>query len=100
MEQPAKSDVATGWRPLVVCPNVPMAQRIGLALGKQGLTDVCLVSQYPPAGSMASVLARQGSDICFLDVASNPERALQLIAETAPSVHVVAMNPGNDADLI
>jgi pilus assembly protein CpaE len=45
-------------------------------------------------------VARQGSDICFLDVASDPERALQLISEAAPAIHVVAMNPGNDADLI
>lgn len=77
-----------------------MALRICSTLGEQGFQDVCLVSQYPQAGAIASVVARHGSDICFLDVASNPERALQLITETAPSIHVVALNPGNDADLI
>jgi pilus assembly protein CpaE len=99
MQQSAKSDLTT-WKPLVICPNGPMALRIRSALSEQGFQDVCLVSQYPQAGAVAGVVARQGSDICFLDVASNPERAMQLISEAAPSIHVVALNPGNDADLI
>jgi pilus assembly protein CpaE len=100
MQQSAKSDLSNTWKPLVICPNAQMSQRITAALGEQGLQDVCGVSQYPPAGAMSGIMARQGSNICFLDVASNPERALQLISETAPSIHVVALNPGNDADLI
>lgn len=84
----------------MVCPNAPMGLSIRSALGEQGFQDVCVVSQYPQAGAIAGVAARQGSDICFLDVATNPERALQLISEAAPHIHVVALNPGNDADLI
>jgi pilus assembly protein CpaE len=100
MPQSAKSEVPYAWKPLVICPNAPMALRVRSALGEQGLQDVCLVSQYPQAGAIAGIAARQGADICFLDVASNPERALQLISEAAPSIPVVALNPGNDADLI
>src|SRR5580704_1684286 len=100
MQQSAKSDVTNAWKPLVICPNGPMALRIRSALSEQGFQDVCLMSQYPQAGAILGLVARQGSDICFLDVATNPERALQLISETAPSIHVVALNPGNDADLI
>ncbi|MBZ5617168.1 MAG: hypothetical protein LAQ69_00345 [Acidobacteriia bacterium] len=77
-----------------------MGLRIRSALGEKGFSDVCFVSQYPQAGAVAGLLARHGSDICFLDVASSPERALQLISETAAAIPVVALNPGNDADLI
>jgi pilus assembly protein CpaE len=100
MQQSAKSDGARAWKPLVVCPNAPMGLRIRSALGEQGFQDVCVVSQYPQAGAISAVVAREGADICFLDVASNPERALQLISEAAASIQVVALNPGNDADLI
>jgi hypothetical protein len=100
MQQSARTDVTGSWKPLVVCPNAQMALRIRSALGEQGFLDVCLVSQYPQVGAIAGVVARQGSNICFLDVASNPERALQLVSEAATSIHVVALNPGNDADLI
>lgn len=98
--QESRSEIAGVWKPLIVCPNAPMAQRIGSALNKHGIPDVGLMSQYPPAGSLTTVVARQHSDICFLDVASNPDKALELIAEAAPAMHVVALNPGNDADLI
>jgi len=98
--QELRSEIAGVWKPLIICPNAPMAQRIGSALSKRGIPDVGLMSQYPPVGSIASVAARQRSDICFLDVASNPDKALVLIAEAAPSMPVVALNPGNDADLI
>ena len=77
-----------------------MALRIHAVFGEQGIEDVQLVPEYPPAGAIAGVAARHGSDICFLDVASDPERALQLISETVSSIPVVALNPGNDADLI
>jgi pilus assembly protein CpaE len=100
MQQSAKSEVTTAWKPLVVCPNAPMALSIRSALGQQGFQDVCVVSQYPQPGAISGLVARHGSDICFLDVASNPERALQLISEAAPAIHIVALNPGNDADLI
>jgi Flp pilus assembly CpaE family ATPase len=100
MQQSAKSDVPYAWKPLVVCPNAPMALRVRSALEEQGFPEVCLVSQYPQAGAIAGLVARQGSNVCFLDVASNPERALQLISEAAPLIPVVALNPGNDADLI
>src|SRR6185369_10475961 len=68
--------------------------------GEHGVPDACMVSQYPQAGTVASLASRQNSNVCFLDVATNAERALQLISEMAPSLPVVALNPGNDADLI
>src|ERR1051325_3902870 len=100
MQQSAKSEVRGAWKPLLVCPNPSMALRVRTVLGEQGFEDVCSLSEYPQAGTIAGLVARLGSDICFLDVASNPERALQLISENAHAIRVVALNPGNDADLI
>src|SRR5262249_23978388 len=48
----------------------------------------------------SALLSRYGSNVCFLDVAADPEDALPLITEAAREVPVVAINPRNDADLI
>ncbi|HLK66606.1 MAG TPA: hypothetical protein VKU19_24395 [Bryobacteraceae bacterium] len=77
-----------------------MGQRVRTALGDQGLAEIFVVPEYPPPGAISGLVARQGADLCFLDVATDPERALQLISEAAPTIPVVALNPGNDADLI
>lgn len=100
MQPSANSDVRGVWKPLLVCPNASMALRVRTVLGELGFEDVCSLSEYPQAGTIAGLVARHGSDICFLDVASIPERALQLISENAHTIRVVALNPGNDADLI
>lgn len=84
----------------MICPSAPTAAQIRSALGEQGVLDLSVVSQYPQVGTLVGLVARQGADVCFMDVASNPERALLLIAEASSSIHVVALNLGNDANLI
>jgi pilus assembly protein CpaE len=88
------------WKPLVICPNQAMAARVRSALAEQGLEDVSFLPQYPAAGIIAGFAAQHGSNICFLDIASDPERALLLIPEAARSLQVVALNPRKDADII
>jgi len=88
------------WKPLVVCPNAPMGLRIRSALSDQGFADVRFISQYPLAGEIAAIVLRDGCNLCFLDVASNPEHALLLVSEAAAKVPVVALNSSNDADVI
>jgi pilus assembly protein CpaE len=52
-------------------------------------------------GGLAAILAHQGSNLCFLDVVSQPDQALPLVSETAAAgVPVVVLNPQKDADLI
>jgi Flp pilus assembly CpaE family ATPase len=77
-----------------------MAVRIRAALVEQGLDDACFLGQYPPAGAMAGLRTQHGCNICFLDTASDPERAMLLVSEAARNLQVVAMNPRKDADLI
>jgi Flp pilus assembly CpaE family ATPase len=87
------------WKLLIVCPHPAMSRQIRTAAGELGL-EVCLLSEYPRPGTLAGQVSQQECNICFLDVASQQEQALQLIAEAAPVVPVVALNPQNDADLI
>src|SRR5215469_9457893 len=88
------------WKPLVAAPHAAMARAIRTALSQLGIDEVQLLTEYPRPGAMAGLVAQQGANICFLDVASAEDEALPLISEAVPLVPVVAMNPVNDADLI
>jgi pilus assembly protein CpaE len=87
------------WKLLVVCPHPVLSNQIRASVGGLGL-ETCSVSEYPVPGAIAGIATQHECNICFLDVATDQERALQLIAEAAPAVPVVALNPKNDADLI
>ena len=100
MQRASTNDLRNIWKPLVIFPNATMALRMKAAFEELGFDDVTYVSQYPKAGALAGMLAQEGSNICILDVASNPEHGLLLISEAAAAVPVVALNPHNDADLI
>ncbi|HEY2013097.1 MAG TPA: hypothetical protein VGH38_06315, partial [Bryobacteraceae bacterium] len=91
---------AQDWKPLVICPNAKMGLEVRSALSERGIEDVCFVAEYPPPGDVPRLITRNASNLCFLDVASNPEQALMLVGEAAATVPVVALNPLNDADLI
>jgi pilus assembly protein CpaE len=58
------------------------------------------LGEYPPPGAISALAGQNGCNICFLDAATDSERAQLLISELAPSVPVVALHPRNDADLI
>jgi len=94
-DAPAARDA---WKPLVVCPDGEMSLQIRATLTEMGV-EFCHLPGYPKAGNM-SVLAQPGCNICFIDVASDQELALLLIAEASAEVPVVALNSRNDADLI
>jgi pilus assembly protein CpaE len=88
------------WKPLIAVPDAAMARAIRAALAELGIDEVRVLTEYPRPGAIAGLVGQHGSNICFLDVASNEDEALPLIAEAVPVVPVVAMNPVNDADLI
>ena len=77
-----------------------MALRVRAALAEQGLEDIACLPQYPGSGAIAGFAEQHGCNICFLDIATNPEQALMLIPEAARALQVVALNPRKDADLI
>jgi pilus assembly protein CpaE len=51
-------------------------------------------------GSLAAAASQGECNLCFLDVASNAEHALQLLAEAAALMPVVAVSTRKDADVI
>ncbi len=57
-------------------------------------------TEYPCSGTLVGVLEQSGCNVCFLDAATDPERAQLLISELSPSLPVVVLHPRNDADLI
>jgi pilus assembly protein CpaE len=97
---PTEPSVIFAWKPLVVCPHREMALRVRAALAEVGLTATQAVTEYPAIGEAEAIGLQQRSNICFLDVASNPDHALQLIAEVAGLMPVVALHPDKDADSI
>ncbi|HEY1342879.1 MAG TPA: P-loop NTPase [Bryobacteraceae bacterium] len=93
-------DAAVQWKPLLVCPDAALSSRIRLALSELGAAAGCHLAEYPRMGAIATLTRQQAANVCFLDVASNPEHAMLLIAEAAPAVPVVALHPRHDGDLI
>ena len=88
------------WRPLLVCPHPVMARQIGAAMAELGVESPAALAEYPRPAAIGGLAAQHEANLCFLDVASHQDQALALIAEAAPVMPVVALNPGNDADLI
>jgi pilus assembly protein CpaE len=88
------------WKPLIICPNVSEARQVRSVLMELGIDDGHLVSQYPQKGAIGALAAQRACNICFLDIASQPEEALALVSEAAASMPVVILNPQKDADLI
>ncbi len=93
-------DTPMKWKPLVICPDRELARRICAALSEAGLPDAEAGHEYLRPGQIAALGARHETNVCFLDVASDQERALLLITEISAVMPVVALSPQKDADLI
>jgi len=66
-------------------------------------SSINFVNSYPSPRDMGSALGGGSLQLVFLDVASDPERALQLLSEMVrlgSQVHVLALLSGNDPDFI
>jgi pilus assembly protein CpaE len=88
------------WKPLVVCPQRDLSARLSMAFTELGIAAAATLPEYPRLGSLAGLAGQGGCNVCFLDVASNVEHAMLLIAEAALAMPVVALSPRKDADLI
>ncbi len=69
-------DSGDRWQPLVVCPSAGLARALRPALGECGYANACILTEYPAPGAIPALLARYEANVCFLDVAANPEQAL------------------------
>jgi pilus assembly protein CpaE len=66
-------------------------------------SSINFVNSYPSPRDVSSALGGGALQLVFLDVASDPERALQLLGEMmrlGGQVHVLALLSGNDPDFI
>jgi len=88
------------WKPLVLCPQPGVFRSLQSVLSGLPFEQPCMLSEYPRAGTAAPLVERNGFNVCFLDAATNGETVQSLIGELAPLLPVVALHPGNDADLI
>jgi pilus assembly protein CpaE len=87
------------WKPLLLCPNAELARRMRSALSEIGLPEGERAAGYPAPGEIPAAL-RQACNIAFLDVTTDEDRALPLIAELCGGMPVVALHARQDADLI
>jgi pilus assembly protein CpaE len=88
------------WNPLVVSPDGTLARAIQTACRELGMGEIAVAAEYPQLGEIASVVARRHTNLVFIDLTSNQEHALLLVAEASATVPVVALNRVKDADLI
>ena len=66
-------------------------------------SSINFINSYPSPRDIGSALGGGSLQLVFLDVVSDPERALQLLGEMVrlgSHVHVLALLSGNDPDLI
>lgn len=89
-------------RAVVISPNMRMAEDLSPLLITH-LPGVAFshVRTYPSPREVGGAMSGGEFHICFLDVVSDPEQAMQLLGEMSrlgPMVQVVALLAGNDPD--
>jgi pilus assembly protein CpaE len=91
-------------RGVVISPNSRMVRELAPLLESHLVgSSINFVSSYPSPRDIAGTLGGTSPQLVFLDLASDPERALQLLAEMVrlgSPVQVLALLPGNDPDLM
>ncbi len=92
------------WKSLIICPNQMMSGALVESLGRALPQGAALqISSYPPGHALGEMLATHLPTVCFLDVGSEPERALGTMAELLvvnPKLPLIALLPGNEPEVI
>lgn len=104
MNSSGRPQFAGQWKILLLCPSAGMGGALSELLGSCfPLAPVFAVGVYPPKQGLAEILTSQAPNLCFLDIASDRERAFNLITEIQradPQLPIVALLSSNDPDLI
>jgi len=91
-------------RGVVISPNSRMVRELAPLLESHlAGSSINFVNSYPSPRDIASALGGGTMQVVFLDVASDPERALQLLGEMVRlggQTQVLALLSGNDPDFI
>jgi pilus assembly protein CpaE len=96
----ARADVLS--RGVVISPNSRMVRDLAPLLESHLVgSSINFINNYPSPRDITSALGGGSPQLVFLDLASDPERALQLLAEMVRlPVQVLALLSGNDPDLM
>ena len=98
----SQGPVTPSKRAVVISPNMRMADELSplLITHLPGVPSTH-VRNYPSPRDAAGAMGGGELHLCFLDVVSDPEQALQLLSELSrmgPMIQVVALLSGNDPD--
>jgi pilus assembly protein CpaE len=89
---------------VVISPNSRMADELDALLNTHlAGTPVSHLRSYPSPRDLAAAITAGVPNLIFLDMASDPDQAVQLLSETGrlgPSVQVIALLNGNNPDLM
>jgi pilus assembly protein CpaE len=92
------------YKTILVCPHKAIGNEIAPLLA-QGLplAPVQRIQEYLNRRGIVDLMKAFEPKICFLDLATNVDAALQMLADLLavnPSLAVIGLLPGNNADLI
>lgn len=104
MSQPEAAKLYGNWNALIIGPNprilkdlTPLLGRFFTSFGTQEF------KAYPSRHQIGELLGAHEVNLCFLDIASDVERALSLIPELLrqdAKLPIISVLPGNDPDLV
>lgn len=92
----------TIWKPLLICPNADLAHKLSAVWRLTGQVELMVESpRYVERSALAALISGHAVSLCFLDVGTDREVALDLIAGLKDlRVPVAALHTVNDPDLI
>ena len=92
------------WKALFVSPNNQLTlEMLPLVSHHPALSPASQLRSYPTPHELRENIAAHGANLCFLDISTEPERALKCLSdllEIDRSLPVVALLNGNDSNLI
>ena len=102
MPEELQTVAPTEWKPLLICPNDSLRGEIRAAVSDTlPLMECSAGTQYPALKAVLSAVLKQERNICFLDVGTDEDAAIQILSELAEAaVPVIAVHTSNDSDLI
>ena len=93
-----------GLSAVLLCPNRRLAQQFASAIpDPQALAIVADINEYPSPLKLGDRLRQLRCNLILLDLGTDTELALKLIAAVAalrPKIHVVGLHDANDAGII
>jgi CheY-like chemotaxis protein len=99
-----KGHAAAGisWKPLLICPNADLSQKLSTVWHTMPEAEPIVESpRYLEAPAVRDLAAGHGVTLCFLDVGSDQGRGLALVrALREIGIPVVVLDKANDPDLI